>query len=59
MQDELARAVGKLPQDHFDTAMSLIVARHPELHPGSEDMVRAVHNSQQLKHCSAALWCCS
>ena len=39
MQDELARAVGKLPQDHFDSAMSLIVARHPELHPGSEDMV--------------------
>ena len=32
--------MGKLPQDHFDTAMSLIVARHPGLHPGSKDMVR-------------------
>ena len=39
--------MGKLPQDHFDTAMSLIVARHPELHPGSEDMVRALLISYQ------------
>ena len=43
-QDELARAVQRLPQEHFDTAMALIVGSHPELHPGSMDMARPSSN---------------